>query len=315
MSISFTDIELARERIKPYIHHTPVFTSSTLNTITQTHLYFKCENFQKAGAFKIRGASNAVFSLSDEVAAKGVATHSSGNHAGALALAAKNRGIPAYIVMPKNATEVKKLAVASYGAQITYSEPTLASREETLQKIIKETGATFIHPYENETVIAGQGTLALEFLKDYPDLDMLIVPIGGGGLIAGCAIAANAVYPHTKIIGAEPELANDAYLSFKHKEWQAAVSQQTICDGLLTGLGKIAFPIMLEHVHDIYVASEQSIVLATKYIWERMKLVVEPSAAISLAIILENPDVFRGQKIGLILSGGNVDIKKIAPFF
>ena len=308
-------IQEASKRINPYIKHTPVLTSTTLNHLTQADLYFKCENFQKAGAFKFRGACNAVFSLSDDEAKRGVATHSSGNHAQALALAAKTRGINAYIVMPKNAANVKKQAVADYGAKITFCEPTLAAREATLEKVIEETGAVFIHPYDNEKVICGQGTVALELLAEYPHLDLIIVPIGGGGLISGIATVVSELAPQIQVIGAEPELANDAYLSFKTKEFVLATHQKTICDGLLTSLGKMTFPIILDKVTDIYTASEQSILQATKYIWERMKIIVEPSAAVTLAILLEHPNVFRGKKIGLILSGGNVDIKAIANMF
>lgn len=308
-------IKEAAERIRPYIKHTPILTNTTLNHITQAELYFKCENFQKAGAFKFRGACNAVFSLTDEEAKQGVATHSSGNHAQALALAAKTRGIKAYIVMPNNATHVKKQAVADYGAIITFCEPTLTAREATLNQIVEKTGATFIHPYDNERVICGQGTVALEIIHNHPNLDLIIVPIGGGGLIAGTAITIAELSPQTKVIGAEPEQANDAYLSFKAKKRMPSNTQKTICDGLLTSVGKITFPIILDKVSDIYTASEQSIIHATQYIWERMKIIVEPSAAVTLAILLEHPDEFRGKKIGLILSGGNVDIKAIANLF
>jgi threonine dehydratase len=315
MTILLQDIKQAAQRIKPYVKRTPVLTSSTLNHLTEAELYFKCENFQKAGAFKFRGACHAVFSLTDEEAKKGVATHSSGNHGAALALAARTRGIKAYIVMPNNSTNVKKQAVSGYGAQITFCEPTLSAREETLQKICRETGATFIHPYDNERVISGQGTVALELLEECHDLDSVIVPIGGGGLISGIAIASTTISPAIKVIGAEPTHANDAYLSFKKKAIVPIVNQQTICDGLLTSLGKITFPIILDKVNDIYTASEQSILEATKYIWERMKVVVEPSAAVTFAIMLEHPEFFKGKKVGLVLSGGNVDIKAIANLF
>ena len=311
-TITLKDIQEAAKRIHPYIKKTPLFTSATLNRITQASLYFKCENFQKAGAFKFRGACNAVFSLSDAAAKKGVATHSSGNHAQALALAAKIRGIPAYIVMPNNSADVKKQAVADYGAHITFCEPGLASREAALNKLLTETGAVFIHPYDNERVIAGQGTVALELLDECNDLDFVIVPVGGGGLISGTAIVVTTRSPKTRVIGAEPELANDAYLSFKKRKLIRIENQRTICDGLLTSLGKLTFPIILDNVNDIYTATEQSILQALKYIWERMKIIVEPSAAISLAIMLEHPDIFKNKKIGLILSGGNVDIKTIA---
>ena len=314
MILTIKDIKEAAERINPYIKQTPVFTSTTLNQITQADLYFKCENFQKTGAFKFRGACNAVFSLSDEEAKHGVATHSSGNHAQALALAAKMRGIKAYIVMPENSTYVKKEAVAAYGAEITLCESSLAAREAALKKVVGKTGAVFIHPYDNERVIPGQGTVALELLDQCKeaDLDLIIVPVGGGGLISGISIAVKALSPNIQVIGAEPELANDAYLSFKKREIVRTENQRTICDGLLTAIGNITFPIILKNVDDIYTATEQSTLDALKYIWERMKIVVEPSAAISLAIILQHPAFFRNKKIGLILSGGNVDIKAIA---
>lgn len=312
MAPTLIDVKNAAERIKPYVKRTPVLTSSSLNAITHANLFFKCENFQKIGAFKIRGASNAVFSLSDKEASKGVATHSSGNHAAALSLAAKMRGIPAYIVMPNDSPEVKKQAVAGYGAQITYCKPTQAERVRMLKEVVKRTGATFIPPFNDERIIAGQGTVALEFLDQCEDLDIVVVPIGGGGLISGIAITVTSISPSTQVIGAEPELANDAYLSFKEKRLIPATDSKSICDGLLASLGDKTFPIILDKVSDIYTASEQSILQATKYIWERMKIVVEPSAAVTLAIILEHPEFFAGKNVGLILSGGNVDIKKIA---
>ena len=315
MPVTLKEIQEAENRIRPYIKHTPIFTSKTTDQITQAELFFKCENFQKAGAFKFRGACNAVLSLSAKEAEKGVATHSSGNHGAALALAAKTRGIPSYIVMPSNSAEVKKKAVAGYDAHITFCEPGLAAREAALNKVIAETGAMFIHPYDNEKVIAGQGTLALELLEDCPTLDVIIVPIGGGGLISGIAIAANARSPTTKVIGAEPALANDAYVSFKAKKRITVENQQSVCDGLLTTVGHLTFPIILEKVSDIFTASEQSIMTATQHIWERMKIIVEPSAAITLAILLENVNVFKHKKVGLILSGGNVDIKAMAQLF
>lgn len=312
MAVTFEDIKKAAERIRPYVKRTPVLTSQTLNNMTGAELYFKCENFQKAGAFKFRGATNAVFSLTEEQAKLGVATHSSGNHAGALALAARTRGIKAYIVMPNNSAEVKKQAVKNYGAEITFSEPGQEAREATLKEVIKKTGATFIHPFDNENVIAGQGTVAIELLDQCPDLDVIIVPIGGGGLISGISIATRALSKKTNVIGAEPELANDTYLSFKEKKRIATPPQNSICDGLLMTVGQITFPIILENVTDIFTASEQFVLQALQLILERMKIVVEPSAAISLAIMLENPDIFRGKKIGLVLSGGNIDIKAIA---
>lgn len=312
MSLTIDAIYEAAKRIEPYIHHTPIFTCAALNEITQAQLYFKCENFQKVGAFKIRGACNAVFSLSEDEVAHGVAAHSSGNHAAAVALAAAKRGVPAYIVMPENSANVKKLAVAGYGAHITFSGPSIEAREEALKHIIGETGAKFIHPYDDERIIAGQGTVGLELLQQCSDLDMIIVPVGGGGLIAGIAIATHALSLQTKVIGAEPLLANDAYQSFQQKKLVPAIDQQTICDGLLIALGKLTFPIILDNVYDMQTATDESVLLAMKYIWERMKIIVEPSAAITLAIMLEHTDYFKNKKIALILSGGNVDIKATA---
>lgn len=314
MTITIDDIRKAASRIDSYIDHTPIMTCATLNNITHTNLFFKCENFQKTGTFKFRGACNAVFALKNEVATLGVATHSSGNHGQALALAARIRGIPAYIVMPENSPRVKKQAVQDYGAEIIFCKPGITAREKALKEVINKTGATFIPPYDNEYVIAGQGTCALEFIADiHHDLDMLITPIGGGGLISGTSIVISALKPTIKVIGAEPLQANDAYLAFQQKKLLPHTNHQhSICDGLLVPLGKITAPIIFENVYNIFTATEENILKATEYIWERMKLVVEPSAAITLAIILENPQQFEEKSIGLILSGGNVDIKAIA---
>lgn len=315
-TVTINDIHTAAQKIKPYIDHTVILTCSTLNKLTNANLFFKCENFQKTGTFKFRGACNAVFSLPNDVASFGVATHSSGNHGQALALAAKVRGIPAYIVMPKNSPHVKQQAVASYGAEIIFCDPSFDSRESTLKNVVAEHGATFIHPYDNEYIIAGQGTAALEFIGDLKeDLDILITPIGGGGLLSGTSIVVADLKPHIKTIGAEPVLANDAYLSFKQKKIVTTLNQHSICDGLLVPLGQITAPIIFENVYNIFTATEENILKATQYIWERMKIVVEPSAAITLAIILENPDIFAKKNIGLILSGGNVDIKAISSLF
>lgn len=315
MAVTVKEINAAASRIAPHIHRTPIFTSKTLNDLTHAQLFFKCENFQKIGAFKIRGACNAVYLLPEEIARKGVATHSSGNHGQAVAYAAKTRGIKAYIVMPTNSTNVKRQAVEGYGAQIAFCEPSATARRETLHKIIDQTGATFLHPYDNEHIIAGQGTVGLEFAHECSDLDFIIVPVGGGGLIAGTAIAVNSLSSQTKVIGAVPELAKDAYVSFKQKRIVLSENPVSLCDGLLVPMGQITFPIILEHVNDIFTASEQAIIKAMKYIWERMKIIVEPSAAVSLAVIFENPEFFANKKVGLVLSGGNVDIKMIANLF
>ncbi|HAN19929.1 MAG: serine dehydratase [Bacteroidetes bacterium GWC2_33_15] len=307
------NIKEAHTRIKSYINRTPVLTSSALNEMFGIDFYFKCENFQKIGAFKYRGATNAVRLLSDSEAEKGVATHSSGNHAAALSLAAQKRGIPAYIVMPKNAPEIKKIAVEGYGAKITFCEPTLEAREETLEKVQKETGAAFIHPYNNFNVICGQGTAALELLEDYPFLDIVIAPVGGGGLLSGTAVTTKSVNPGIKVFAAEPLNADDAYRSFKQGTIAPAVKPNTIADGLLTSLGSITFPIIQQHVDDIITAKEETIVRAMRLIWERMKIIIEPSSAVPLASVIENISLFKGKKVGIILSGGNVDLNHL-PF-
>lgn len=307
------NIKEAHTRIKSYINRTPVLTSSALNEMFGIDFYFKCENFQKVGAFKYRGATNAVRLLSDSEAEKGVATHSSGNHAAALSLAAQKRGIPAYIVMPKNAPEIKKIAVEGYGAKITFCEPTLEAREETLEKVQKKTGAAFIHPYNNFNVICGQGTAALELLEDYPFLDIVIAPVGGGGLLSGTAVTTKSVNPGIKVFAAEPLNAADAYRSFKQGTIAPAVKPNTIADGLLTSLGSITFPIIQQHVDDIITAKEETIVRAMQLIWERMKIIIEPSSAVPLASVIENISLFKGKKTGIILSGGNVDLNHL-PF-
>lgn len=310
---SFSDIEKAHERIKKYIHRTPVFSSSAINSIVEAQCFFKCENFQKVGAFKFRGATNAVLSLDDSSAQNGVATHSSGNHAAALALAAAKRGIPAYIVMPDNSPEIKKKAVAGYGGRITYCEPTLKARENTLYQVVKETGATFIHPYDSFYIIAGQGTAALELLDEISDLDSLIVPVGGGGLLSGSAITAKHMHPIVEVIAAEPKGADDAWQSFHSGRIIPSEKPQTIADGLLTSLSERTFEVIQTHVNDILTVKEESIASAMRLIWERMKIIVEPSAAVTLALILENKSRFKNKKIGFILSGGNVDLNRL-PF-
>ncbi len=309
----FSDIEKAHELIGSYAHRTPVLSSSTLNRILNCDLHFKCENLQKVGAFKFRGACNAVFSLSDEEAAKGVCTHSSGNHAAALALAAQMRGIPAYIVMPRTAPSIKKQAVQGYGGQITFCEPTLEARESTLAKLAAETGATEIHPYTNYQVICGQGTAAKELIEEKGDFDVILCPVGGGGLLSGTSIAVRAMNPKTLIYGAEPEGADDAFRSFHQNKLIPSVNPNTIADGLLTSVGEINFRIIQRKTDEIVTVSERGIVRAMRMIWERMKIIVEPSGAVPLAAILENKLDVRGKKVGIILSGGNVDLEKL-PF-
>lgn len=274
-------------------------------------MFFKCENFQKVGAFKFRGACNAVFSLSETETKKGVATHSSGNHAAALTLAARMRGSTAYIVMPKTAPVVKKQAVEGYGARITFCEPTLQSRESTLEKVVAETGATFIHPYNDYRIIAGQATAALELLEAFPDLDLVMTPVGGGGLLSGTALTVSSLSPKTAVFGAEPEGADDACRSLKEGKIIPSANPKTIADGLLTSLGDKTFPIIQKYVKQILIASDDAIVAAMRYIWERMKIIVEPSAAVPLAALLEKRASISGKRIGIILSGGNVDLSNL----
>jgi threonine dehydratase len=310
---TFSDIEKAHERICPYIHHTPVLSSKSINEIVGAELFFKCENLQKVGAFKFRGACNSVFSLSEAEARNGVCTHSSGNHAAALALAARMRGIPAFIVMPENAPEIKKIAVAGYGAQITFCTPTLEARESTLKKVAAETGATEIHPYNYFNVICGQGTAAKELIEEIGTLDIVMAPVGGGGLLSGTAISTKALLPGAKVIAAEPAGADDAFRSFYSKTLQPSVAPKTIADGLLTSLGSLTFPIIMNEVDQIATVSEESIVAAMRMIWERMKIIIEPSSAVPLAAILENKVDVKGKKVGIILSGGNIDLGRL-PF-
>jgi threonine dehydratase len=308
-----SDIRSAHKRIEPYIHRTPVLTSRQLNRIFECDLYFKCENFQKVGAFKFRGATNAVLSLTEEKKKHGVVTHSSGNHAAALALAAGLNGIKAFIVMPENAPSVKKDAVAGYGASITFCKPTLQSREETCRNIMEKEGATLVHPYDNYNVICGQGTASLELLEDVDDLDVVVAPVGGGGLMSGTSTCVKGINDKIKVIGAEPLNANDAWKSFKTGILTPSVNPLTIADGLLTSLSELTFSIIRKNVDDIFTVNEESIISSMKLVWERMKIIIEPSSATVLAAVKENPDFFRGKRTGLIISGGNVDLRKL-PF-
>ena len=310
---TFSDVKKAHEIVKRYAHRTPVLSSSSINSIVGGDLYFKCENFQKVGAFKFRGACNATFSLSEEDAKKGVATHSSGNHAAALALAAKIRGINAYIVMPENSPDIKKKAVAGYGAKITFCKPTLQSRESTLAKVVEETGAIEIHPYNNFNVIAGQGTAAKELIEDVREFDLIITPVGGGGLLSGTALSSKELLPTCKVFAAEPSGADDACRSFHSKTWIPSKNPLTIADGLLTSLGERNFAIILDKVDDIVTVSEEKIVEAMRMIWERMKIIIEPSSAVPLAAILQGKIDVNNKKAGIILSGGNLDLGKL-PF-
>jgi threonine dehydratase len=300
-------IRKAFQCIQPYIKKTPVLTCSSLEKIIGSHLFFKCENFQKVGAFKFRGATNAVFSLSGAEAARGVVTHSSGNHAAALALAAMNRGITARIVMPSNAPQVKKDAVKNYGGIITFCEPTLKARESTAAKIIEETGATMIHPYNNYRIIAGAGTAALELLEEVPDLDYILAPVGGGGLLSGTALATKYTNSKIKVIAGEPKNADDAYHSVKAGRIIPPENPVTIADGLKTSLGEKTFPIIQKFVDEIILVSEKEIIEAMRTIFERMKIIIEPSSAVPFAVLLFKKLVVPGKKVGVIFSGGNVD--------
>lgn len=310
---ALSDIQSAHKRIKPFIHRTPVLTSQQLNRIFNCDLFLKCENFQKVGAFKFRGATNAVMLLNEDQKKHGVVTHSSGNHAAALALAAGINGIKAYIVMPDNAPSVKKDAVAGYGAEITFCKPTLQAREETCRAIIQKEGATLIHPYDNFNVICGQGTAALELLEEKNDLDVIIAPIGGGGLMSGTSTCTRGISDKIAVIGAEPLNANDAWKSFKTGILTPSVNPLTIADGLLTSLSELTFSVIRKNVNDIFTVQEESIISSMKLVWERMKIIIEPSSATVLAVIKENPGFFKGKKVGLIISGGNVDFKRL-PF-
>lgn len=305
------DIRSAAERISPFVHHTPILSSSAINRIAGAAIVFKCENLQKIGAFKIRGATNAINRLSDDQIRYGIATHSSGNHAAAVAKAAKSRNVRAYTVMPSNVPHVKKEAVAGYGAEIVFCEPTLAARDEMVGKVLADTGAVFIHPYDHVHVIEGQATAALELMTDVPDLDMVLTPIGGGGLISGTALAVRGVSAKTEVIGTEPTGADDAYQSFKEGRLMQIERPASIADGLLASLSELTFGIIQQHVRDVVTVSDELTIEAMRLIWERMKLVVEPSAAVPLAAVLAGSVKTEGRKVGIILTGGNVDLDRL----
>ena len=306
------ELKAAREKVKPFVHQTPVLSSGLINEIVGAELYFKCENFQKVGAFKFRGAINAVLQLTDEERNQGVATHSSGNHAQALALAAKMNAVKAFIVMPTSAPKVKSDAVRDYGAEIIWCEPNLASRESTLAEVVTKTGATVIHPYDNHQVICGQSTATQELLEDLSDLEVIVAPVGGGGLLSGTALAAKYLNPIIKVYAGEPEGAADAYESFNTGTLVPSVDPKTIADGLLTSLSDRTFNIIKQKVDDIFTANDEEILEAMHLIWERLKIIIEPSSAVPLAIILKNRQKFAGKRIGIILSGGNVDLRKFS---
>ena len=308
MQLDLDSIRTAHERIRPYIHLTPVLTSEPLDEATGASLFFKCENFQKIGAFKARGATNAIFSLNDAAAHRGVATHSSGNHGAAVARAAKLRGISAHIIMPSNSAKVKVRAVEGYGAHIVFCEPTENAREATCAEVIKKTGATLIHSFENEDVIAGQGTAAVELLEDVADLDVLMCPVGGGGLLSGTAIAGKSMRPTIKVIAVEPANVDDAAQSFRGGRRLLTEKKFTIADGLRTNVGEPNFPIIQQYVDDIVTVTEGSIISAMRTIWETMKIIIEPSAAVPFAAMLERVIDVSGKRVGIILTGGNVDL-------
>lgn len=309
----FNDVVAAHERIRKFVHRTPVLTSTGINDMFSASLFFKCENFQKVGAFKYRGATNAVLSLPEEDAKKGVGTHSSGNHAAALALAARMQGIPAHIVMPRTAPDIKKTAVKGYGGIITWCEPTLESREATMQEVVEKTGVTFVPPYNHFHIICGQGTAARELVEEAGELDIVMAPVGGGGLVSGTAISTRAMLPSARVIAVEPAGADDAYRSFTTGKLLPSVNPQTIADGLLTSLGELTFRVIMDKVDEVITVSEDAIVAAMKMIWERLKIVVEPSGAVPLAAIVENKIDVAGKSVGLILSGGNAELAKL-PF-
>lgn len=308
---TFEDVQMAQVRIKPYIHRTPVLTSRYFDRLIGAELFFKCENFQKAGVFKARGASNAVFGLSDEQAAKGVASHSSGNHALSLSYAAACRGIKATVVMPRTAPEAKKAAVRGYGGEVLECDPSTAAREAMLEEVIARTGADFVHPYNNHRVIAGQGTCSLELHEEVGALDCLVAPIGGGGMISGTCLALSHVSPKTRIYAAEPKNADDVYRSFHAGKIIEDDAPQTIADGLKVSLRPRTWHFVSTYVTDVLLATEEEIVEAMYLTWQRMKIVIEPSSAVPLAVILKNKQLFAGQRIGVILTGGNVDLKKL----
>lgn len=308
---TYEDMLAAHDRIRPHIRQTPVRSSDYLNELTRAQLFFKCENFQEPGAFKVRGAANAVFGLSDEQARRGVATHSSGNHASCLSYAAMLRGIPCNVVMPRTAPQAKKDTVRRYGGVITECEPSTSSREATFAKVQEATGGDFVHPYNDPRVIAGQGTCAREFMEQTGGLDMVVAPIGGGGMISGTCLTLSRLAPETQVIAAEPEQADDAYRSFRAGHIIADDAPKTIADGLLVPLKDLTWHFVKTHVSEIYTASDAEIVTAMKLIWKHLRVVMEPSSAVPLATVLKNPGAFRGKRVGIIITGGNVDLDKL----
>jgi threonine dehydratase len=315
MKITKASIEAAANRIAPYIHNTPILTCKSINELYGLDLYFKCENFQKIGAFKIRGGMNASLQLTKEQLEKGVATHSSGNHAQALAFAAKMLGIKAYIVMPESSPQVKVNAVRGYGAEVTICASNQAARESTLEAIVERTGATFIHPYDNDEVITGQATCVKEIIDAIPDIEIVVTPVGGGGLLSGTCLGAYYFKPGLKVYAGEPEGAADAVLSIQSGKVEKAPFVNTIADGLMTTLSERTLEIIKAHVADIILVSEDEIKAALRLVYERMKIIIEPSCAVPLAAVLKNADLFKGKKVGIILTGGNVDLSKFKDWF
>ena len=315
MKITKASIEAAAIRIAPYIHNTPIMTSKSINALSGLDLYFKCENFQKIGAFKIRGGMNASLQLTKEQLEKGVATHSSGNHAQALAFAAKMLGIEAHIVMPESSPQIKVNAVRGYGAEVTICASNQAARESTLQAIVDQTGATFIHPYDNDEVITGQATCVKEIIEAMPDIDIVVTPVGGGGLLSGTCLGAHYFKPRLKVFAGEPEGAADAVLSIQSGKVEKAPFVNTIADGLLTTLSERTLEIIQAHVADILLVSEDEIKAALRLVYERMKIIIEPSCAVPLAAVLKNAHLFKDKKVGIILTGGNVDLSKFKEWF
>ena len=308
---TFDNIVQARKRIEPYAHKPPVLTSHSVDAVAGGNVFFKCENFQRAGAFKFRGACNAVFSLKEQEAQKGVVTHSSGNHAAALSLAASLRGIPAYVVMPDNSPLIKRRAVEGFGGKITFCPSTMQDREATAQKIIEKTGAILIHSSNNSVVIAGQGTAAIELIEKVPDLDLILTPIGGGGLVSGTAIAAKHISPAIKVMAVEPEMADDAFRSLQSGKLQPSAYPPTVADGLRTSLCELTFAIIQKYLDGIVTVGEKSIIEAMRFVWERMKITIEASSAVCVAALMENKIEAEGKKIGIIISGGNVDLNHL----
>jgi threonine dehydratase len=308
---TYADVLAAHERVRPYIHRTPILTSSFINGLTGAELFFKCENFQKAAAFKVRGACNAVFGLDEAKAKKGVATHSSGNHALSLSYAAGRRGVPCTVVMPRTAPQAKKDAVIGYGGRIVECEPSTSSREAVFAKVQEETGADFVHPYNDERVIAGQGTCSKEIIEELGELDAVVAPIGGGGMISGTCLTLSNIAPRTKIYAAEPKEADDAYQSFKQGKIVAYDAPVTVADGLKVPLKERTWHFVRNYVTDVLTATEQEIIDAMRLTWARMKIVIEPSSAVPLATILKNRDIFAGKRVGVIITGGNVDLDKL----